>query len=72
MVKIRHKKPECIGCRLCADIAPQYFEMDDEGLAQLINSTPQGVFQIAQGFDEDLNDLEQCAEGCPVDIISIN
>lgn len=72
MVKIRHKKPECIGCRLCADIAPQYFEMDDEGLAQLINSTPQGVFQIAEGFDEDLDDLEQCQEGCPVDIIYIN
>ena len=72
MVKIRHKKPECVGCRLCADTAPQYFEMDDEGLAQLINSTNQGVFQIAEGFDEDLADLEQCEEGCPVDIIHIN
>ena len=72
MVKIRHKKPECIGCKLCADVAPQYFEMDDEGLAQLIGSTPQGVFQIADGFDEDLEDLQQAEEGCPVDIIYIN
>ena len=72
MVKIRHKKPECIGCRLCADIAPQYFEMDDEGLAQLIGSKLQGVFQVAEGFDEDLDDLEQAEEGCPVDIIYIN
>lgn len=72
MIKIRHKKPECIGCKLCADVAPQYFEMDDEGLAQLIGSTQQGVFQIAEGFDEDLEDLEQAEEGCPVDIIYIN
>ena len=72
MLKIRHKKPECIGCKLCADIAPQYFQMDDDGLAQLLNSTAQGVFQIAAGFEEDLEDLEQCAEGCPVDIIHID
>ncbi len=71
MLTIRHKKTECIGCNLCADTAPQYFVMDDDGLAQLLNSTKQGVFQIADGFDEDLEDLKQCAEGCPVDIIHI-
>jgi ferredoxin len=72
MIKIRHKKPECIGCKLCADVAPHYFEMDDEGLAQLINSAQQGVFQVAEGFDEDLEDLKLAEEGCPVDIIHIN
>lgn len=46
--------------------------MDDEGLAQLLNSAEQGVFQIADGFDEDLEDLKQCEEGCPVDIIHID
>ena len=71
MIKIRHKKPDCIGCKLCADVAPQYFHMDEDGLAQLLSSSQQGVFQIADGFDEDLNDLEQAVEGCPVDIISI-
>jgi len=69
MVKIRHKKPECIGCKLCADEAPQYFQMDD--LAQLLESKQQGVFQLADGFDEDLEDLKRAEEGCPVDIISI-
>jgi len=72
MLKIRHKKPECIGCKLCADIAPHYFQMDDEGLAQLLHSRQQGVFQIAQGFEEDREDLNLAAEGCPVDIIHID
>ena len=72
MIKIRHKKPECIGCKLCADVAPQYFEMDEDGLAQLINGRQQGVFQVTDGFDEDLEDLKQAEEGCPVDIIYIN
>jgi len=71
MVKIRHKKPECIGCKLCADEAPQYFKMDEDGLAQLLDSRQQGVFQLADGFDEDLEDLKRAEEGCPVDIISI-
>ncbi|MDG1358002.1 MAG: ferredoxin [Akkermansiaceae bacterium] len=71
MIKIRHKKPECIGCKLCADEAPQHFEMDDEGLAQLLHSNQQGVFQVADGFDEDLQDLKRAEEGCPVDIIHI-
>ena len=56
---------------MCADEAPQYFQMDDEGLAQLLHSSQQGVFQIADGFDEDLEDLKRAEEGCPVDIIHI-
>ena len=60
MIKIRHKKPECIGCKLCADVAPQYFQMDEDGLAQLLNSKQQGVFQMVDGFDEDLEDLKHC------------
>ncbi len=71
MIRIRHKKHECVGCNLCAETAPQYFVMDDDGLAQLLNATQEGVFQIADGFDEDLEDLKQCSEGCPVDIIHI-
>lgn len=72
MVKIRHKKPECIGCKLCADVAPQYFQMDEDGLAQLLHSTQEGVFQIAHGFEEDIEDLQRAEEGCPVDIIHID
>ena len=53
-------------------MAPQYFQMDEDGLAQLMNSEQQGVFQIVDGFDEDLEDLKQAEEGCPVDIIHVD
>ena len=46
--------------------------MDEEGLAQLLHSKQQGVFQIADGFEEDLEELKQAEEGCPVDIIHID
>ena len=72
MLKIRHKKTECIGCRLCADTAPQYFEMDEDGMAQLLDSSQQGVFQVVDAFEEDLAELEESVEGCPVNIIHID
>ena len=72
MIRIRHKKSECIGCKLCADVAPQYFVMDEDGLAQLENSHEVGVFHTSEGFDEDREDLLQAEEGCPVDIIHID
>ena len=72
MLRIRHKVAECVGCRHCADTAPHYFEMDDDGIAQLINSKNQGVFQTAEGFEEDLQELKESEEGCPVNIIHVD
>lgn len=72
MITIRHKVAECIGCRHCADTAPQYFEMDEDGIAQLIGSKTCGVFQTGQGFEEDRTELEESEEGCPVNIIHLD
>jgi len=72
MIRIRQKVSECVGCRHCADTAPHYFQMDDDGIAQLLNATTQGVFQIAEGFEEDLQALKESEEGCPVNIIHVD
>lgn len=72
-IRIAHKKPECIGCALCAEVAPHYFRMDGEGEAELIRVVRQDkTFQYGQGFAEDLATLRQAEQGCPVDIIRIN
>ncbi|MGB0414509.1 MAG: ferredoxin [Coraliomargarita sp.] len=71
-IRIAHKKPECIGCMLCAEVAPNYFEMDDDGEAQLIRVTREdSSFQYGEGFEEDRSILEEAEEGCPVNIIRI-
>lgn len=72
MLHIKHKVGECVGCRHCADTAPHYFQMDDDGIAQLTNSTQQGVFQCSEAFEEDLEELKKSAEGCPVNIIHVD
>jgi ferredoxin len=52
----------CIGCGLCAEICPEVFRMDDEGLAEVI-------------VDEVPGDAKESAaearDGCPVSVISL-
>ncbi len=51
----------CIGCGLCAEICPEVFEMNDEGLAEVI-----------EGADcEDAGCCEEAADSCPTDAISL-
>ena len=72
LIQISHKEPECIGCALCAEVAPNYFAMDENGEAVLLQiSREDPFFQYGQGLPEDLPALKEAEEGCPVDIIKI-
>jgi ferredoxin len=72
LIRIAHKKPECIGCALCAEVAPNYFRMDGEGEAELIRVVREDrSFQYGEGFEEDREILLEAEAGCPVDIIRI-
>ncbi len=52
----------CLGDAICADTAPEVFEMDEDDLAIVIDTSP----------DPRLNDLvEQAARDCPAEIIVI-
>ena len=50
----------CTGCELCCDIAPNTFEMNDEGLSVVVN--PQG---------DDEGTIEEAIDTCPVEAISL-
>lgn len=47
----------CIGCGACTGIAPEVFEMNDEGLASVIG--------------EDEATAKEAAEACPVEAIEV-
>lgn len=73
MLRISHKKHECIGCDYCADIAPAYWQLDEDGLATLCLPTHEKFpFQFAEGFEDDLDILLDAQEGCPVDLIRVS
>ncbi len=50
----------CTGCTLCVDIAPNTFEMNDDGVATVIDPA---------GDDEDA--IQEAADTCPVEAISL-
>jgi ferredoxin len=71
-IKIAHKKTECIGCAFCTEVAPGYWQMDENGEAQLIQAVRGNAqFDFGNGFVEDRHVLEQAQKGCPVGIIRI-
>tara|TARA_Y100000310_G_scaffold254143_1_gene261211 strand:- start:552 stop:788 length:237 start_codon:yes stop_codon:yes gene_type:complete len=70
--KIEHFKKDCIGCGACAAICPDFWEMDDEGLAHL-----KGGKENEEHWDLDIDSEEnracnqEAAEVCPVNIIHV-
>lgn len=47
----------CIGCGACTGVAPEVFEINDEGLASVIG--------------EDVASAKEAAESCPVEAIEV-
>ncbi|MFQ6112197.1 MAG: ferredoxin [Nitrospinota bacterium] len=57
-MQVRIDRDKCSGDELCVQIAPGVFEMDDEGIAIVID--PQG---------EDEETIREAAEACPTEAI---
>lgn len=51
----------CIGCGLCAGIAPDVFQMNDEGKAEA----------YADFTEDQLPDVQDAIDQCPVSAISL-
>ena len=70
--RILHDKPNCIGCGACAVIAPKFWEMNDDGKADVI-----GGKNLSNGQQEgriEQKDFEinlEAAESCPVEVIHL-
>ncbi len=47
----------CIGCGACTGVAPDVFEMNDEGLASVVG--------------DDVTSAKEAAESCPVEAIEV-
>jgi len=71
MPKVTHFKKDCISCGACAAILPDFWEMDDEGLAQLKDSEEvdeKWELKISEN-DKDAN--VEASQVCPVSIINV-
>ena len=52
-------REKCIGCGLCAEIAPQVFTLDDEGVSEILDLEGDEERQIQEAINE-----------CPVECIN--
>ena len=67
--KIIHFKKDCISCGACAAICPDYWKMDDEGLAQLKGSENKGEhWELKINTEESKAMNQEAADVCPVQI----
>jgi len=70
--KIIHFKKDCISCGACAAINPEFWEMDEEGLAHLKGSGPvEDHFEREISTEADRMSNQEAADVCPVNIIHI-
>ena len=59
-MKAKVIRENCIGCGACQAIAPNVFEIDDEGLSKVITE------EVNEEDEEDFNDA---LESCPTSAI---
>ncbi|RKD72886.1 ferredoxin [Sinobaca qinghaiensis] len=61
-------KDTCIACGACGAAAPDIYDYDDEGLAEVILDDNKGITAVPEDLEEDMMDA---FEGCPTDSIKI-
>ncbi len=71
-LKIIHKKAECIGCGACAAVCPDFWEMDNEGMAHLKESRKSDERWVREiSTEEEKACNQEAADVCPVGIIKL-
>lgn len=72
MEKVIHFKKDCISCGACAAVNPEFWEMDEQGLAQLKNGKPiNDHWELPISTEEAKAKNQEAAEVCPVNIIHV-
>ena len=62
-MKLKINKDKCIGCGACQALVPDVFEINDEGVAEVI------VEVVPENLEEEVKDA---SESCPVNAIEVN
>ena len=69
-MKIIHEKSKCIGCGACANICPDYFEMEEDGKSTLKGGQDKGEETYELEIEEG-RCAKDAADSCPVQCIHI-
>jgi len=70
--KVTHFKKDCISCGACEAISPEFWKLEESGIAQLVGATEVGdhwELIIDQESSVEIN--KDAADVCPVNIIHV-
>ncbi len=65
-------KETCIACGACGAAAPDIFDYDDEGLAEVVYGGDGNRGVAVMEEEELLEDLMDALDGCPTESIKVN
>lgn len=70
--KLLHNRPDCIGCAACAAVAPDFWEMSEDGKSDIkqCKKRPDG-WEERDIEDADFHANKEAADSCPVNVIHI-
>lgn len=70
--QIQHDRPNCIGCAACAAVAPDFWEMNEDGKSDIIGSVKKKdeTEELDIG-EKDFAANKEAADSCPVNVIHI-
>ena len=76
MPKLIHERWKCIGCGACVSVAPDFWDMGDDGKVKMkvehnIKKTNEGELHEAEIKDEQVAANEEAANVCPVQCIKV-
>jgi len=69
---LQHNRPDCIGCAACEAVAPDFWEMNDDGKSDIKNGKHlDNGWQELDFEEKDLQINKDGADSCPVNVIHI-
>ena len=69
---LEHDRPNCIGCAACAAVAPDFWEMHEDGKSDIIGCKKRDdEWEELDIGGKDFEVNKEAAEACPVNVIHI-
>lgn len=70
---LEQDRPNCIGCGACVAVAPNHWEVSEDGKVSIINGKKrQDGFEEKTINKQELQENTEAAESCPVNVIHIS
>jgi ferredoxin len=69
---LQHDRPNCIGCAACEAVAPEFWEMNEDGKSDIKNAKNlDNGWQELDFKEKDIEVNKEGADSCPVNVIHI-